>query len=187
MLRILKARLLLPLTAVTLFVPSAYADDSSVKPVLGLMPVKYPIDAGEIVGPLKIGTLCLPHGKIRWGDLRVPSEFESRSLIIASLAEGGIIARNAEDISELSIPILSLRITAASLRLCIPGISGVIGKPKAAGSIHLIWQVRGSLSYDVEMDIPMAASSVDPRTSSLALDQALKEGARRFLAAAPSH
>ena len=149
--------------------------------------VKYDIRYEEHIGTLKVGALCLPHGKIRWGDLRVPSEFESRSLIIGSLAENGVITRNAEDLSDADTPMLSLKIVSANVKLCIPGISDLIGKPKFSGFIHMIWQVKGPVAYTAEMDIPLIVSGIDPRNSSSALDQALKEGARRFLIAAPSH
>lgn len=184
---VLAAKLSLLFAVVIFLMPSAYADVFKTKPIFGLAPVKYSIDPDKVIGSFKVGTFCLHHGKLRWGDLRASNEYETRSLIIASFAEQGVLARNVEDISDKEIPVLTVRIAEVDMKLCVPGISGLTGKPKATGFINVTWNVQGPTEYTTELNIPLSASGFDPRKSSSMLDQAIKEGARRFLTAAPSH
>jgi len=146
--------------------------------------IDYKLDPETVIGPVRAGMLCLPNGKLRWRDLRLPGLLDSQALVARALASGGmnVVTRDAGPSKRGGF--INLAIETAHLRLCMPGLSGVVGKPRGEGNMRLHWQLSDSDGKPIGgafiSETPLSAAGEDPRRSTGMMERALLQGSDEF-------
>lgn len=142
-----------------------------------LAPVDYAIAPETVVGPVRVGTLCLPHGKLRWSDVRTPGRLDGREMVAGALREAGWRVTD-----ETSAPELRITLTAAKIRLCVPGAARIAGHFKGEAMFKLHWSM-GAAGTPRPLVISLPIERTDPRASEALLAAMLGEAAKRIAAA----
>ncbi|MEO8722184.1 MAG: hypothetical protein ABI395_01500 [Sphingobium sp.] len=138
------------------------------------------IDGDAVIGPVRAGMLCLPNGKLKWDDMRIPSDAAASAIIENALIQDGVFSTDVANTNRE----LRVSVDEIALHLCIPGIAGV-GKSKGKGQISLRWIVSGRDNRSPQSFVTKIALTIDgtdPRRSSRLIETALVEGAHAFAA-----
>jgi hypothetical protein len=126
----------------------------------------YSISESDVIGNLKLGILCAPGGRIKWGNVKVPrdADFEQNANELIT----GLLLKDEERPSRLVAKVLAVR-----LKLCTRKL-GVGPPPKGIITIKVEWRSGESQQQPVKpIEITIPFQQHDPRQDSKPMSDAL--------------
>ncbi|MDB5712803.1 MAG: hypothetical protein JWO15_200 [Sphingomonadales bacterium] len=141
------------------------------------------------VGPLKIGILCLPKGKLLWRDIARPGDQTAINILLRRLSALGLMIANAPDplFSEVA-PLTKYRIRvtyeAMTMSLCIAGM-GIGKRPSGQGRVLIRWETfdRSSKSRvaNRSFEVLLSPDGRDARNVESVIGDALRSSADQYV------
>ena len=115
-------------------------------------PVTFLLRAGDVVGPKRLGSLCLPSGSVSWQEAK-PDGYEARLAIAQGLRDGGLdVAPDEDDGPDPAHgqAMISAVVQAIRLSACVPpgGLGRLLNHSrtiKGQGVIAIRWRVQTGL------------------------------------------
>lgn len=137
------------------------------------------IAPSAVIGPIKAGLVCLPKGRLRWGDVAKPAtgtlEADLERIFADATTAGGKLVTKAR-----------VTLVSATLRLCVAGLGIGERKPSGKGHIELTFapldaestKAVDTRSVSVDFDV----GGRDPRRDPAVIEDAVKNAGRLFAA-----
>lgn len=144
------------------------------------------------IGPLRVGMLCLPKGRLLWRDIEKPTDASMITALSRRLSALGLAMADVPDplFSEVA-PLTKYRIRVTyellSMKLCIPGIGIGEKYPSGSGQMVVRWETFDRITKtqidNQKFEIPFALAGRDARNDNSVIRDALKLSADRYVMA----
>lgn len=143
------------------------------------------------VGPLRVGMLCLPKGKLLWRDIAKPTDAITIAILSRRLAALGLAVPDLPDplFSEVApLTKYRIRVTFESLamKLCVPGL-GIGNRPSGNGIMIVRWDTFDRLTRtQVEtrkFEVALTIEGRDARNDNSVIKDALNQSADQYVLA----
>lgn len=144
------------------------------------------------IGPLRVGMLCLPKGRLLWRDIAKPTDASMITALSRRLSALGLAMADVPDplFSEVA-PLTKYRIRVTyellSMKLCIPGLGIGEKHPSGSGQMVVRWETFDRITKtqidNQKFEIPFALAGRDPRNDNSIIRDALKLSADKYVMA----
>lgn len=144
------------------------------------------------IGPLRVGMLCLPKGRLLWRDIAKPTDASMITALSRRLSALGLAMADVPDplFSEVA-PLTKYRIRVTyellSMKLCIPGLGIGEKHPSGSGQMVVRWETFDRITKtqidNQKFEIPFALAGRDARNDNSVIRDALKLSADRYVMA----
>ncbi|HKX22344.1 MAG TPA: hypothetical protein VJM81_03610 [Rhizorhapis sp.] len=144
-----------------------------------LVELTHPFVADTPIGPRKAGLMCLPNGKVRWGDINTGTSDDLRAILAERLNAIGLPPRSGlgrDDMIPLRARIISLTVSACAKKFGLGQPGALTGK----GIIETEWVgstrsfvTRANFSFQPTRDTQAPVLSAAFRETALLVIQEL--------------